>query len=166
MKSPGYLPTLASRDMLSRELVGHPFRGGLLSTELADCFPMGIKKGRPCERTVPACRGAHKYWTEAVLEDAWYPCCLGWWREPVLSLFLRAQVADCCSSPLGALQRHTHTHGEYLLVGSLPNTELMSRCPQSWVFKCPPLGCLPTCRKAPEPCGLRHPSGLSLLLVA
>ena len=31
-----------------------------------------------------------------------------WWREPVLSLFLRAQVADCCSSPSGALQRHTH----------------------------------------------------------
>ena len=31
-----------------------------------------------------------------------------WWREPVLSLFLRAQVTDCCSSPSGALQRHTH----------------------------------------------------------
>ena len=30
-----------------------------------------------------------------------------WWREPVLSLFLRAQVTDCCSSPSGALQRHT-----------------------------------------------------------
>ena len=29
-----------------------------------------------------------------------------WWREPVLSLFLRAQVTDCCSSPSGALQRH------------------------------------------------------------
>ena len=50
-------------------LVGHLFIdthiGGLLSTELADCSPMGITKGRPCElmcvSTVPASRGAHKH---------------------------------------------------------------------------------------------------------
>ena len=43
-----------------------------------------------------------------LLEDVWYPTAC-WWREPVLSRFLRVQVTDCCSSPSGALQRHTHT---------------------------------------------------------
>ena len=33
-----------------------------------------------------------------------------WWREPVLSLFLRAQATDSCSSPSGALQACNDTH--------------------------------------------------------
>ena len=91
--------------------MGHLFIGGLLSTELAACFPMGIKKGRPCELTVPLLAGELTSTGLRLLEDAWYPYWVlpagGDWREPVLSLFLRAQVSDCCSSPSGALQRHT-----------------------------------------------------------
>ena len=71
------------------------------------------------------------------------PLLARWGGHVVLSLFLRAQVTDCCSSPSGALQRHTKVAGAGFAKPSSTLPRLILN------FYSPPSLAL-TCEKRPE----------------